>query len=596
VGGHAQAGRPQVGPEAVGAGGPGRVVRVLPDAPAIDKEFDYVVPPALDREVRVGTLVRVVLHGRRVGGWVVADDVEPRPGVVLRPVAKVTGWGPAPEVVDLARWAAWRWAGRPAHLLRTASPPSAVRGLPPADPGGAPASTVVDPLAQRALEAGRAVVRLPPAADVLPLVVAAAAGGTTLVVTATGADAASLASRLRRTGLTTALLPGEWARAAAGAPVVVGARGAVWGPAVGLACVVVVDEHADAHQEEAAPTWHAREVAVERARRAGARCVLTSPCPSLEAQRRAAVVAPPRPVERRGWPAVDVVDRRREDPLRADLYSSPLVDLVRSGRTVACVLNRKGRHRLLACAACAELARCEACGAAVSSGADGELACGRCATRRPPVCLACGAGRLKVRRLGVSRAREDLERLAGVPVVEVTADTAPQALPSTGVVVGTEAVLHRLGRADAVAFLDLDAELLAPRHRAAEEALALLARAARLVGGRADGGRLLLQTRLPQHEVVQAAVLADPERVSTAEAARREALRFPPVTALASLSGGPAAAYADALRAVEGLEVLGPVQGSWLVRAPDHRRLCDALAATPRPPGRLRVAVDPRRL
>ena len=72
-----------------------------------------------------------------------------------------------------------------------------------------------------------------------------------------------------------------------------------------------------------------------------------------------------------------------------------------------------------------------------------------------------------------------------------------------------------------VAFLDLDQELLAPRYRAAEEALALLVRAARLVGGRAGGGRLLLQTRLPDHEVVQAALLADPARVAAAEADRR---------------------------------------------------------------------------
>ena len=73
-----------------------------------------------------------------------------------------------------------------------------------------------------------------------------------------------------------------------------------------------------------------------------------------------------RTVERAGWPFVDVVDRRKEDPRRADLYSPRLVDLIRSGRRVVCVLNRKGRISLLACAACGELARCERCGAAVA--------------------------------------------------------------------------------------------------------------------------------------------------------------------------------------------------------------------------------------
>ena len=96
------------------------MVRVLPDVAAIDKEFDYLVPPGV--AVSVGDMVRVDLHGRRVGGWVVAADVEPEPGMALRPLAKVSGRGPSPEVIDLAGWAAWRWAGRRASLLRTASP------------------------------------------------------------------------------------------------------------------------------------------------------------------------------------------------------------------------------------------------------------------------------------------------------------------------------------------------------------------------------------------------------------------------------------------------------------------------------------------
>ncbi|MEY2438587.1 MAG: hypothetical protein QOF97_3423, partial [Acidimicrobiaceae bacterium] len=93
------------------------VVRVVPDVAGIDKTFDYLVPDALQDEVRVGTMVRVALHGRRVGAWVVAVDVTPPDGVVLKPIAKVTGWGPAREVIELARWAAWRWAGPLVHLL-----------------------------------------------------------------------------------------------------------------------------------------------------------------------------------------------------------------------------------------------------------------------------------------------------------------------------------------------------------------------------------------------------------------------------------------------------------------------------------------------
>ncbi|MGH9086179.1 MAG: hypothetical protein ACRDYW_12075, partial [Acidimicrobiales bacterium] len=166
----------------------------------------------------------------------------------------------------------------------------------------------------------------------------------------------------------------------------------------------------------------------------------------------------------------------------------------------------------------------------------------------------------------------------------------------------TEAVLQRVDRADAVAFLDLDQELLAPRYRAAEQAFALVAKAARVVGasGAARGGRaagrLLLQTRLPDHEVVQAAVHAEPARVAEAERGRRELLGFPPFTALAEVSGAAAPAFVAALGTPSGVQVAAVGEGRWLLRAADHATLCDALAATPRPPGRLRIEVDPQRL
>jgi primosomal protein N' (replication factor Y) len=107
----------------------------------------------------------------------------------------------------------------------------------------------------------------------------------------------------------------------------------------------------------------------------------------------------------------------------------------------------------------------------------------------------------------------------------------------------------------------------------------------------------VVQTRLPDHEVIQAALHADPARVADAERPRRELLRFPPVAALATVSGPAAGTFVEALAPVPGVEVLGPADGRWLVRAPDHTVLCDALAATPRPTtGRLRIEVDPARI
>ena len=572
------------------------------------RELDYALPPALGDGVVPGTLVRVPLHGRRVGAWVVATDVEPPPGVALQAVSRVTGVGPPPDVVELTAWGAWRWAGRRTALLRTASPLGAVRTIPPR-----PAPAGVDRLAdgeivqlvREALSAREAVVRLPPAASPVELLVEAmASAGPLLVVSPAIGTARFLARALRDRGSPVALVPEGWARAMAGGVTVIGARAAAWAPAPDIGAVVVLDAHDAGLVEQRAPSWSAWVLAAERARRAGIPCLLVSPCPSLEHLAWGRLLVPSRAVERQGWGAVEIVDRRHDDP-RTGVLGERLVPVLRSaspaGRVV-CVLNRKGRVRLLACKACGKLTVCEQCGAAVEA-VDGSLHCRRCGRDRPAVCQSCGSGALRAVRVGVTKLREDLEALARMPVGEVTAEVGD--LPPAPVLVGTEAVLHRAGDAGAsvaaVVFLDFDAELLAPRYRAGEEALGLLARAARLVGGRRDGpgGRVLVQTRQPGHPVLEAAVRADPGRLVEVEAALRRDLGLPPTTAMAELSGDAKIVdgVARALAARPGIEALGPTDGRWLVRAPDHRVLCDALAAVGRPPGAgnrlLRIDVDP---
>ena len=139
------------------------------------------------------------------------------------------------------------------------------------------------------------------------------------------------------------------------------------------------------------------------------------------------MVTTPRGLERRGWPTVEVVDRSGDDP-RTGLYSERLVIAARSVLTrpegrVVCVLNRTGRVRILACADCGALARCEVCGGAVGQAeAKGPLVCSRCGATRPPLCAACDSARLKVVRVGVSRATEELAALLGTMAVEVTSE------------------------------------------------------------------------------------------------------------------------------------------------------------------------------
>lgn len=571
------------------------VVRVLPDVKGFAKRFDYLVPDDVRGQVRVGTMVRIDLAGRRVGGWVTNVGVLPPEGVKLRPIAKVVGWGPAPEMFPLAEWAAWRWSGRPQHLLSTASPERTVSVIPVARRSMVPVPVALDPWLADAFTGPSSLVRVPPTKDPFDLLLEACRRGDALIVCPSVSQARLFGARLRRSGVAVSLYPRDWAQAAGGGSVI-GARATAWAPVAHLGAVVVLDEHDEGHQQEQTPAWNARDVAVERARRAGVPCVLVSPVPSLESLGAHRLVTLSRSEERGAWPVLDIVDRGREEPARrSNPISDALARLLRTDKRIVCVLNTKGVARLLACSSCADLARCERCQAALEQ-IDDHFFCPRCQLERPVVCASCGASKFKLRRRGVSKLREELEAAAGCLVVEVTGATAAGVLPDARVYVGTEAVLHQVTQADVVAFLDLDAELFAPRYRANEQVMALLARSARVVGGRAGGGRILVQTTEPRHEVLTAVLQADPARFSVAELERRRLLHFPPVTALAAVSGAGAEAFVSMVPQDHSVEVLGPSEGRWLIRSRDHQTLCDTLAATPRPEARVRIAVDPPRI
>jgi len=574
---------------------------VLPDVTGLDKQFDYLVPEELHDRVRVGSMVRIGLHGRRVGGWVTAllDHSEVDNGD-LKPIAKITGHGPGGDIQELAAWAAVRWAARRVRpFLIAGAPKRAIVSLP------APCRTAItpqpsSPATSDLFASGGGVLRLPPRADVMPSILSAVAIGPTLVVVPLHADVLRLAIRLRRAGCTVAVAPDDWAAAAAGVDVVIGTRRVAWMPCAGMAAAIVIDEHAEALQDERTPTWHARDVVVERCRRAQVPYALISPAPTLVAVEAYAgsdgVIHPPAERERRGWPQVEVIDRNGDAPWKRSLVTSRLIELLRSGQRVICVSNTTGRARVLACRSCMALTRCETCDAAVGLGDAGRLACRRCGTERPPVCQSCGSGSFANLRPGVTRLREELEAAAARPVVAVTGADDEPISTDAGIYVGTEAALHRVGRVDVVVFLEFDSEMLAPRFRASEQALALLVHAARLAP------HVAIQTFEPDHDVVRAAVNADPNIVVEAERIRRQTLGLPPFASLAQVSGADvdefiAAARAAASTSTVNLQVGRVDEKRALFRADSWSTLGRLLNSVERPAGsRLRVEVDPPRV
>jgi len=403
--------------------------------------------------------------------------------------------------------------------------------------------------------------------------------GPVVVVVPTVGVARRIAASMRADGASTVLASQSWAGAAAGVDVVVGARSAVLASAPELGALVVIDEHDDALQEERSPTWHARDVAIERARRLGIPVVLHSPVPSLEALATASPDVADG--ERDAWPEVAVIGRDG-----SSLVTAALAEAVRDrSRRVLCIVNTKGRSRLLACGACRSLATCEHCEAAVAQTDDGRFECRRCGAQRPPVCRRCGASKMANLRPGVSRIVEELAAASGGR--EVAEIRANGDVGGAAILVGTEAALHRRADVDSVWFLDADQELTAPRYRAVESFLGSVVRAARLVG---RGGTVAIQSVDPSSPVLAALAACDVDALAEREKGVRSALGLPPFGVLARVVGDvplPAPTLGAVATAVGPHEVL--IKGA---SRPDVLEMVSQMRGS----GRIRAYLDPPRV
>ena len=247
-----------------------RICRVLPDVTAVERAFDYIVPDAYGPDVRVGAIVRVALHGRRVRGWVVADhvisDIAP---TKLRPLLAVSSAGPPAAVIELAELVSYRYAGPLAPLLRSASPlnnvvPASVRPNPlmsalELNVASDAVDRAADDIARRVDGRGFSVVRWPPRFDRRRLVAQLISHtGSTIVLTADGTRAKAFARWLSAQGVTVALLHSDesraalttaWRIAAGGECVVVGGRMATFAPVPDLRRAIVLDDADEALQE-----------------------------------------------------------------------------------------------------------------------------------------------------------------------------------------------------------------------------------------------------------------------------------------------------------------------------------------------------------
>ena len=586
------------------------VARVVPDVTGVDKVFDYLIPSELQDVIAIGDRVRVPLHGRNVPGWVseigsTSDGFTDVGEAKLRAVIKRLGVGPSSEVVQLAKWASHRWCGRLRAFFVAASPSTLVAVLPTARYQRSQVKAAADPEVSLAVRELRSLlVQRGPLKSPVDVMVGAAVVGPTLVIVPTVVRARLFAASLKRHGLTVAVLPDEWDSAAGGVDVVIGSRTAVFARVPQLCSVVVIDEHDDSLREERTPTWHARDVAMERAQRLNISCILVSALPSVAAKVWAGdrVVKSVEQEVASEWPTIQLIDRTQDERWSNSLLSSDFIAELRDhSRRIVAVLNTKGRARLLACASCKSLARCSSCDAAVEIGATGQFSCPRCATERPQVCLKCSSTKFLTLKPGVSKLREEIAQAAGrkiAEVVEVTGGADSVSIDQSKMLfVGTEAALHRVHEADTVVFLDIDQELAAPRYRASEIVGSLLVHASRLVGRSEIGGKVMVQTHSVDSPVLQAMATLRIDEYLQSVSEMRSFMKLPPFGALAQLSGTNIDVAMNELHNNVFVHVSASNDGSYLVKASDWQVLADALSELEAVKGvRLKVQVDPARV
>jgi primosomal protein N' (replication factor Y) (superfamily II helicase) len=600
----------------------------LVTARALARLFTYEV----DDDVEPGSVVEVALHGARRRGVVVSLDEEAPPGVEPARAGPVVDRLPAP-LVELALWLAEYYGSTPARALQLVAPVQRRRRGERAEPAAREAlAGEAEP--ERLSDAQRAALgRITTLLD-------GGEGGNVLLYGATGsgktevylqACAAALARgrgaivlvpeialapqtlgrfrarfgdrvALLHSALTDAERRDERERIATGeAPVVVGARSAVFAPVPRLGLICVDEEHDASYKQDSDPRYDARTVAAKRAGLEGAVAVYGSATPRPESWQR---------LERlelggrlgAALPPVRVVDLRREAgyPLSAPLLAE-LDAVAAAGGKAILLLNRRGVAPALHCRACGRTPRCGFCDVALVLHGDGRLRCHHCGWSEPApeVCPSCGSAELA--RLGAGTQRLERELARRVPELErirLDADTVarPGALAEAlgrfarargAVLLGTQMVAkgHHFAGVDLAAVVDADTGLGLPDFRVEERTFQLLTQLAGR-SGRDAPGRVLVQTFQPDARPVSLAARHDVPRFLAGELERRRALGYPPFRHLVRIvvagpePEAPLRALAE-LRAglPSAAEVLGPAP---LLRLRGRHRV-QLVAKTERP-------------
>jgi primosomal protein N' (replication factor Y) len=339
--------------------------------------------------------------------------------------------------------------------------------------------------------------------------------------------------------------------------VVVGPRSAVFSPVRDLRLIVVDEEQDDSYKQDDKPRYHARNVALIRARDVGASVVLGSATPSAESLRQANegtydLLRLPERVSGAPMPGIEIVDMRRSDGKRT-LFSQALItaleDNIEAGNQSIVFLNKRGHARFVQCNSCGWVATCKHCDISLTyHRVDNRLKCHFCGYARAAVsrCDDCKSPRLFYSGVGTQRVELDLQALfPGVGVLRMDADTTSgkeghrRVLErfSTGrfpILLGTQMVVkgHHFPGVNLVGVLYAEEGLNFPDFRSAERTFQQLTQVSGRSGRGSEPGRVMVQTYMPDHYVFRYLVSHDYDGFMAEELEFRRKLGYPPFARL----------------------------------------------------------------
>lgn len=416
--------------------------------------------------------------------------------------------------------------------------------------------------------------------------------------------------------LTQARRRDTWRAVASGrAKVVVGARSALLLPFDDLGLIVIDEEHDGSFKQEDGVAYHARDMAVVRARIEDIPIALVSATPSLETVvnvQRGRYRELSLPARHGGQDLADVtmVDMRKEGPARGRWLSPALAEAVETtlqdGGQAMLFLNRRGYAPLTLCRTCGHRMQCPSCSAwLVEHRLQGRLQCHHCGftTKPPEECPSCGSENAMVPcGPGVERLAEEVAQLFPDARVAIAAsDTVHGPKQAAALVqqmedreidlvIGTQIVAkgYHFPALTLVGVVDADLGLSGGEFRAAERTFQLLYQVAGRAGRGERPGNVVLQTYMPDHGVMQALASGDRDAFIKAESDARTDAVMPPFGRLVALivSGrdehlvdAAASGLARAAPRSEGIRVLGPAPAPLSLLRGRHRRRLLLMAA-----------------